>query len=221
MTGWTRRIARARELAEDRAYAASHDVLRVFLEIARFQESIAGAANDCGDFAEFASRHRSRLRELMEARGVEAAPDGDDFTERVLLQVYVQGRTGGVEPLAGGGPSCPFCGEGPVVAVLRPEGEGGSRSLVCSLCYREWNFRRLVCANCGEEDHERLPVYMAEQFPYIRTEVCESCHTYLKCIDMTRNGLAVPEVDDLATVPLDVWAAEQGYARLRTNLFGL
>jgi formate dehydrogenase maturation protein FdhE len=38
---------------------------------------------------------------------------------------------------------------------------------------------------------------------------------------MTINGLAVPEVDELASVPLDLWAAENHYTKLKTNLFGL
>ena len=36
---------------------------------------------------------------------------------------------------------------------------------------------------------------------YVRVEACESCRCYLKTIDLTRNGLAVPEVDDLASIP--------------------
>jgi len=31
----------------------------------------------------------------------------------------------------------------PVAAILRGEGDGAKRSLVCSLCAMEWDFRRL------------------------------------------------------------------------------
>jgi len=41
--------------------------------------------------------------------------------------------------------------------VLRGEGDGAKRSLVCSLCALEWPFRRLICVNCGEEDKENCP----------------------------------------------------------------
>ena len=38
-------------------------------------------------------------------------------------------------------------------------------------------------------------------------EACDSCHCYLKSVDLTVNGLAVPVVDELATAAaLDVWA---------------
>ena len=32
---------------------------------------------------------------------------------------------------------------------------------------------------------------------------------------------AVPEVDELASVVLDLWAAEHGYTKLQPNLFGM
>jgi formate dehydrogenase maturation protein FdhE len=33
--------------------------------------------------------------------------------------------------------------------------------------------------------------------------------------------LAVPVVDELASVPLDIWAEEQGYTKLQPNLLGM
>lgn len=117
--------------------------------------------------------------------------------------------------------TCPFCGEKPLAAVLRPEGDGGKRFLLCSHCLTEWEFRRLLCPNCGEENHRKLPVYDVEEYPHIRIEACDTCRVYLKAIDLTRNGLAVPEVDELASVAVDLWAKEKGYTKLQPNLFGL
>src|ERR1043166_3106024 len=51
---------------------------------------------------------------------------------------------------------CPSCGAKPVAAVLRPEGDGGKRFLLCSQCLTEWEFRRVVCVNC-EHSRKRLP----------------------------------------------------------------
>ena len=117
-------------------------------------------------------------------------------------------------------PTCPFCFEKPVVAILRPEGEGGRRTLVCGRCLTEWEFRRVLCPNCGEEDREKLPVYTSEAFPHIRVEACDSCRHYIKAVDLTRDGMAVPEVDEIAALPLDLWAIEQGYEKIAANLFG-
>jgi formate dehydrogenase maturation protein FdhE len=118
-------------------------------------------------------------------------------------------------------PLCPACGAAPQVGVLRPLGDGAKRSLVCSLCATEWDYRRLVCPACGEEEVEKLPIYTAEALPYVRIEACDTCHRYLKTIDLTKNGLAVPVVDELAAIPLSLWAAEKGYEKLHPNLLGL
>jgi FdhE protein len=64
-------------------------------------------------------------------------------------------------------------------------------------------------------------VYSVEQYPHIRIEACDTCKVYLKAIDMTRDGLAVPEVDELASVAVDLWAKEKGYTKLQPNLMGL
>jgi len=116
---------------------------------------------------------------------------------------------------------CPFCNRRPVAGILRLQGDGGRRSLLCGFCLTEWEFRRLVCASCGEENNVKLPVYLAETFPYIRVECCDTCHTYIKSIDLTKNGLAIPLIDELASIPLDLWAQEHGYEKLHLNLLGM
>jgi len=119
------------------------------------------------------------------------------------------------------GASCPVCGGKPQLSVLRPEGEGGKRSLVCSQCSTEWSSRRILCANCAEEDPARLPRFSAEEFPHVRVEACDTCKRYLKSIDLTINGLAVPLVDEIAAASLDLWATQQGYEKIELNLMGL
>ena len=209
MNRWQRRIERAEELA--RTSPVSAPLLRFYVEIARFQ-----------------SKPPCRMDALLEvvrraAPGPMLAPGGpvEEFCERVLRQAEAEERAHSAAIPAGVQTQCPFCGEKPVAAVLRPEGDGGKRFLLCSQCFTEWEFRRLLCPNCGEEDKDKLPVFTAEEFPHVRVEACDTCHVYLKAIDLTKNGLAVPEVDELATAALDVWAGEQGYSKLQTNLFGL
>jgi FdhE protein len=38
---------------------------------------------------------------------------------------------------------------------------------------------------------------------------------------LTKDGLAVPCVDDIASVSLDLWARGQGYSRVKRNLLQL
>jgi FdhE protein len=117
--------------------------------------------------------------------------------------------------------TCPFCSARPIAGVLRQEGDGGKRSLVCGFCSTEWNIGRIVCPACGEETPEKLAVYTAEQFPHVRVEACDTCRHYIKTIDLTRNGRAVPVVDELAAIPLDLWAQQHAYVKLRANLLGI
>ena len=114
---------------------------------------------------------------------------------------------------------CPFCQQRPAAGVLRDAGQGTRRALVCGLCFTEWAFERIGCPSCGEQRFDALPVYTAEQVAAVRIDGCDSCGVYLKTIDASKDGTAVPEVDDLATLTLDLWAREHGYRRLRTTFY--
>jgi formate dehydrogenase maturation protein FdhE len=146
----------------------------------------------------------------------------DQFLPRAFLQPYAEYRASLAPspPLFMTTRACPLCGARPLLGVLRPEGDGGKRFLMCSFCSLEWEFRRIFCAKCGEEKEQKLPVYVAEQFPHIRMECCETCRHFLRTIDLTKDGNAVPLVDDLAAVPLSLWAEENGYERIQGNLLG-
>jgi formate dehydrogenase maturation protein FdhE len=113
---------------------------------------------------------------------------------------------------------CPVCSRPPCLGILREEAQGARRTLLCGCCVTEWEYLRVVCPKCFEERFDALPVYTADTFPHVRIEACDTCHRYLKTIDLTRNGLAVPLVDDIASLPLDLWAVDKGYRRLRANL---
>jgi FdhE protein len=108
-----------------------------------------------------------------------------------------------------------------VAGVLRGEGNGAKRWLLCSLCSTEWPFRRVLCPNCGEENKDKLPIYTAQQIGSVRVDACDTCQTYLKSIDLTTDGHAVPVVDEIATVALNIWAEEHGYSKLEANLLGM
>ena len=66
-----------------------------------------------------------------------------------------------------------------------------------------------------------MPVYVAAQIDYVRVEACDTCHTYLKSVDLTKDGFAVPVVDEIATVALNLWAEEHGYTKIETNVLGM
>jgi FdhE protein len=190
--------------------------------------------------AELHARGGGRWEEVLDElwrAGAESADGGETAAETLtaseallswaFLQPYAEHLADRTErpddrPEVQGTPSrCPLCSSRPQVGVLRPQGDGAKRSLVCSLCATEWAYRRIVCPACGEEAVDKLPVYVAEELRHVRVEACDTCRSYIKTIDLTTNGRAVPVVDELAAIPLSLWAAERGYAKLHPNLLGL
>jgi FdhE protein len=157
------------------------------------------------------------------------APGDEQFFAKAFLQPYAQWLIEtGARPvdrnLERGANRCPYCGGKPQLSFLRSaEGaeESGGRSLLCCLCLSAWPFRRVVCANCSEERPAQLAYFSAPEYDHVRIEACDSCGHYLKGIDLTRLGLAVPLVDEVAAAPLDLWAREQGYTKIELNLVGL
>ncbi len=123
------------------------------------------------------------------------------------------------------------------------------RYLECSRCAARWSFPRMVCAACGEQDSARQPIYAEEgtaeveatgsvvrgtgggaggsaragaaRFPHLSIHACRTCSRYLLNVDLTRDGRAVPVVDEMAAMPLDLYAREQGLAKVIPNLMGL
>jgi len=162
-----------------------------------------------------------RLGEAALVAGQCILSAADDFFTRACLQPMAEHLQRQMPKVADQLPHiCPVCAGLPQLTVLRPEGEGSSRSLVCSFCLCEWAFRRIICPWCGEEDKEKLPRYSAEECTYVHVEACDTCGRYLKAVDMTINGHAVPLVDEAAFAVLDVWATGRGYTKVRTNLLG-
>jgi Protein involved in formate dehydrogenase formation len=119
---------------------------------------------------------------------------------------------------------CPSCGGLPQLSYFAVSGEPlvtGPRYLLCSRCATSWVFSRMTCAGCGESTGTRLPIYQEqEKFPHIRVDGCRSCHRYLLTFDLRRDARAVPIVDELAALPLDLYAIDRGLTKITPNLLG-
>jgi Protein involved in formate dehydrogenase formation len=166
---------------------------------------------------------RACLRAPLEALGGAAAFAGD--------------------PAPRGGRRCPACG-GPPQLSFRGDAQdqlvSGRRQLACARCAASWNWSSSACASCGESGGARRTIYAERRegtvvgratatagapaggpmFPHLRIEACDTCKRYLIDVDMGSDARAVPEVDELAALPLDLYAAEHGLSKITPNLMG-
>ena len=145
-------------------------------------------------------------------------------------------------PSCGGPPQLSY------FAVANEDLAAGGRFLVCARCHASWGYARMTCPGCGEDSSSRLPIFSEEGttsgergslvrglqgqlgenirpenealFPHVRIEACESCHRYLLNIDLASDPAGVPLVDEMAALPLDIYAKEKGLSKITPNLLG-
>jgi FdhE protein len=187
---------------------------------------LARAAAECEPTPPSDWRGLMRRTLTRDAGDAPADPAALGFIVEAILQPFAEQaamawRAGAPSGLSQRTSRCPACGGPPVVGALREEGHGAKRTLVCALCLTEWDYLRVHCPACGANRFDALPVYTADTPAHVRIDACDECHAYLKTVDLTKDGLAVPIVDDLASVPLDLWAREHGYHRARPSLLRL
>jgi hypothetical protein len=147
------------------------------------------------------------------------------------------------DPAPTGDRRCPRCG-GPPQLSFRSHAEdplvSGGRHLACARCGHSWSFSSSTCPYCGETTGARRTVYAerrngpvvgsrvedepttddAPTFPHLRIDACATCQRYLIDVDLGHDGRAVPEVDELAALPLDLYAADHGLTKITPNLMG-
>ena len=108
---------------------------------------------------------------------------------------------------------CPICAAWPTLAELR--GLDRERHLRCARCGADWRAPLLLCAFCGETDHDALGSLLPEgQEQTRRVDVCRSCNGYMKTLaTLQAIAPAMLPVEDLNTLDLDIAARDRGYGR--------
>jgi FdhE protein len=229
---WQQRAKRARTLAS--RYQASSEILTFYSGLAEWQGNAASNARTIEQLrdkfpelldlvvrtgpAALASTARelqpAHFDQLIAGYWESQSPFSSlEFFGRALLQPYAAGLPAGLD--------CPWCGRAPQAGCLSPQGEGLAFELVCALCFRRRAFPRTRCAGCSESSEVKLATYSAPEFPHLRLQACDTCRSYLIIVDLSRDHAAVPEVDELAGLPLDLWAVERGYHKLQPNIAGI
>ncbi len=108
---------------------------------------------------------------------------------------------------------CPICGAWPAFAEIR--GIERRRYLRCGRCGSEWQAHCLFCPYCGITDHKELASLVPERNGSKSViDACNRCLGYLKAFTKLQ-GSPPGQIllDDLASVELDLAAAEHGYKR--------
>ncbi|MBW2093598.1 MAG: formate dehydrogenase accessory protein FdhE [Deltaproteobacteria bacterium] len=104
---------------------------------------------------------------------------------------------------------CPFCGSLPSISFFD---KAGKRYMHCELCGLEWRFPRLKCPFCSNDDHKNLGYFDVENQEGFRVDFCRQCGRYIKVVDKRVFEKAGPmELENLATLHLDVLAAKEGF----------
>jgi hypothetical protein len=142
---------------------------------------------------------------------------------------------------------CPRCGGLPQLSFRSGTQDSlvtGARHLACARCAHSWSFSASACPSCGETTGARRTIYAEPRdgpvvgrdrdgpeadrptgndpptFPHLRIDACATCQRYLIDVDLGRDPHAVPEVDELAALPLDLYATERGLSKVTPNLMG-
>ena len=106
---------------------------------------------------------------------------------------------------------CPTCGKEPKIGEIRGD-EEGERYLFCHQCGYKWNFRRIKCPFCGNEEQHSLAYFAVEGEEHYRVDVCNKCRRYIKIVELSQKAEEINlDVEDIATLHLDMLAYEEGY----------
>ncbi len=185
-------------------------------ELAALGRALAEGALDLPAlFAACLSRERGVVADA--AAAISVSPPLLEFVLEIPLKTALEGVAASVDPKAFEAWEegyCPVCGGRAGMDELA--GEEGRRYLSCSGCFFKWPYKRIKCPYCGTEDPAALSYFTAGEGP-TRVGVCRACSRYIKTRDSRAAGSAdVPlEVEDLATLHLDLMAAKEGFERGR------
>ncbi len=159
---------------------------------------------------------RERRVILETALAVRIDPGLLEFALHTPLRTALEQVAEGVDPARFAGWNrhfCPVCGSSAAMAEL--VGEEGERHLSCSTCFSRWTFNQSACPFCGNDDPEKLTYFTTGDGPH-RVDLCLACTQYIKTrLSPSGSAGVPPELDDLATVLLDLLAAQEGYRRGR------
>ena len=190
------------EIAEKRAPGETKEVLQMIQDgIFNFEKMISDSFNSLqdDDIAEDIGDDVIDLVDLFLEESLR--PALEKVVEKYGKSIAKAGWTEGY---------CPICGKEPKIGEIREE--EGRRFLFCTQCGFEWRFMRIKCPFCGNEEQQTLAYFSIEGEEKYRVDVCNECKRYIKIVDFRESKEEADlDVEDIATLHLDMLANEEGY----------
>lgn len=114
---------------------------------------------------------------------------------------------------------CPICGQLPAMGqlVTIAQDQGRERELVCGCCQMRWQYRRIGCPYCDNQEQEALKIIEVAEEPDLRLDTCEKCKSYLKIY--TGEGNQQVAMADWSTLHLDLIGEKNGYKRTGYQMY--
>jgi transcription elongation factor Elf1 len=102
--------------------------------------------------------------------------------------------------------TCSFCGSEPSYGFLKSDDETENYLMLeCSKCGSAWRYYRVQCVFCGEEDSSKLEIFKSDEYSNVGLQYCKMCKNYFKIIDIRNDQTLMPEIEDILSIPFDIW----------------
>lgn len=114
---------------------------------------------------------------------------------------------------------CPLCNAPPGMAIVDIINKMEQRFLSCCFCGFRWPYPVTGCPECHNDKPEKMSFFVGDSAceQGTRALCCDECKRYIKTVFLKsrkdRRGFDDLDMDieDVATIPLDIMASERGY----------
>ncbi|MBI5194461.1 MAG: formate dehydrogenase accessory protein FdhE [Nitrospirae bacterium] len=114
---------------------------------------------------------------------------------------------------------CPLCNAPPGMAIVDILNNTVQRFLSCGFCGFRWPFTGGECPDCRNNKPEKMSFIVGDSAceQGSRAVCCDECKRYIKTVfvNSRKDGRGFNDIDtdieDVATIPLDIIAGERGY----------
>ena len=115
--------------------------------------------------------------------------------------------------------TCSFCGSEPSYGFLKSDDETQNYLMLeCSKCGNAWRYYRVQCVFCGEEDPSGLEIFKSDEYGNACLQYCRICKNYFKIIDLRKDQTLIPEIEDILTIPFDIWMHKNMPLEISANM---